>query len=276
MKPSVAASAVTQSIVLSSASQLASDTSFIAAVKMNIAVANILFNKMRLLGSNEARKLQSSRIELLLKQSSSRENISALASEFGFVDEYEFSNAFFTLLKRKIELSNRYSNYGSLNPESQRVAYNLVVQGLPNTSSAYGRGASVCVLCPFNNCDECFGNEGGGCPTCVEPPAGGDVGAGGSGYPYACIQRAQTKRASKIHTQEIILYGELFACGLTGAGVGGAVCTGTMWFPPLGVAAGAAGFCITAGGCGVYALALYRSEVATIEAEYQQERAQCF
>ena len=134
----------------------------------------------------------------------------------------------------------------------------------PNAQSRNG----ICFDCHFNNCDECA-------PSVANPTLPNDN-PDGPGYPHACIQRAQTRRESRITTQEIILARELVGCGIAGAGVGGAVCIGTVWFPPLGAAAGIAGFCITTGGCGFLSFVQYRSEVATIEAEYQQDRASCF
>ena len=110
--------------LITSASQLASDTSFVALVQMNRKVTNKLFNKMRMLGSNEARKQQASKIAQLIKESGTHNRAKELGEQFGFANEYDFKNSIFVLLTKKVELNNRYSNFANVDYKLQKQADN--------------------------------------------------------------------------------------------------------------------------------------------------------
>ena len=93
-------------MLISSAKQLASDTSFVASVRMNGKVAHTLFERMRYLGSNAARKKQASSIAQLINNAGSHNNASALSKEFGFMNEHEAQFAMLVLFTKRVELEN--------------------------------------------------------------------------------------------------------------------------------------------------------------------------
>lgn len=273
MKPSISASAVVQSTVLPSAQQLAANADFAELVTLTHSFGDIVYNNLRDARSERVRTAKSKRLNVLYQYSNNKDSLTLSLRLLGFEDLNQFATNFNRFGALGAKLSAAGIRLQSFPPDLLLKAFELTSKAqnhkYPNIfASPYARGGGgICYNCHFNNCDECAGQIDN--PTIPTDPDG-------PGYPHACIQRVQNTRTTKIHSQEVTLYGSLMGCGLAGVGVGAQVCAGTIWFPPLGVGAGVAGFCITAGGCGVYALTHYRAEVAVIEAEYQQERAACF
>jgi len=242
-------------MVLSSVQQLATDTSFIAVVKMNKKVTNTLFSKMRLLGSDKARAEQSSRILQLINGGKKQVSTSALSQEFGFADEQEFKNSIFVLFKRKMELNQRYSNYQNIAKDFERKAYDIV--SLKLESNATDTPASfvdvVCVECHFNNCSEC-------CSDCVQTPMPEEGGGGSDGS--TCRSACNNIRISSRNVAEIEVIGE-FSIACPGVSWGAAeigLCLG-----PQGAAVG--GVCAYLG-CGALAYLRYLNNISIAENNY--------
>ncbi|MEJ7664599.1 MAG: hypothetical protein WKG07_36320 [Hymenobacter sp.] len=147
-------------LVIVSAKQLAADTSFVAAVKTNRRVTKLLFNQLRLLGSNKARQQQSAEIMRLLRESGTVNHAKELAEQFEFANENDFKTITHSLFKKEVELSARYRNFKTFDKKLLQESYAQVVDKLevqlPRTNDAI-----ICAECPFNNCQECFGDRVG-------------------------------------------------------------------------------------------------------------------
>ena len=248
-------------VMISSAKQLASDTSFVVSVQMNRKVAHTLFERMRYLGSNAARKKQASRVAQLINDAETHNNASALSKEFGFVNEHEAQDAMLVIFTKRAELENRYSNYKSVGSALLEEAYRLVVSKQSDvTSSKVACVTCACVSCPFNNCAECGPgqqpDDPNGDPNDPNDPSGG---SGSSPCTTACqnIRVQSEARAQYTLWAAISLAcpGAAWEMGTIGMCLGG----------PLG--AGAGGTC-TAFICGTLAYANYLSEISIAENSY--------
>lgn len=247
-------SGVKPKLLIVSAKQLAADTSFIAAVKINRRVAKLLFNKLRVLGSNKARQQQSAEIIRLLKESGTANHAKELAEQFGFTDENDFKKTTYYLFKKQIELATRYQNFGTLDKSVMKESYAQVLSTIQDSPTVNSIGI-VCVECPFNNCNEC-------CSDCVATPEPGDGGAGYGDDGPSCKDACNNIRISSRNVAELQLIAEIsLVCpGVTIEITELALCLG-----PLG--AGVAGTC-TYLFCASTAYVIYLNNMSMAENNY--------
>lgn len=240
-------------VLITSAKQLAADTSFIAAVKMNRRVTQLLFNHLRSLGSDGVRQKQSAKIIQLLKKSATINCVQELSEQFGFANKSDFSNSIYFLFMKKVELNSRYHNFSTLDKSIYSKSYNQVVAELPDSPAAPSIGV-VCVECHFNNCNEC-------CDDCVATPEPGDGGGGDDGA--NCKNACQSARLSARNLAELECLGELgLACSQTFASVQEYLINkGQCEVAPLG------GICAFLT-CGTLAYARYVNNISLAESNY--------
>ncbi len=247
---------VKPAVLITSAEQLAADTSFIEEVKINRRITKILFNQLRLLGNNEARRQQSATITRLLNERGKVNHAKELAEQFGFANENDFNQSTYSLFKRRIELDNHYQNFDKLDRSVLQEAYSQAIAKL-ELSRPQTNDFGICAECPFNNCSECFGERGGGqggCLSCVDAPGGG----GGTNCRNAC----NSIRISSRNVAELTIVAELsLACpGVTIEVTELALCLGP-------VAAGAGGTC-TYLFCASSAYVIYLNNISLAENNY--------
>jgi hypothetical protein len=236
-----------------SAENLAADTSFIELVRVNKKVVGILDHKLKTLGNKQAREQQSKKIAAIHNQKDiTNADFLILVHELGFKNIKEFAELLSETYKRNEELKLKGIDLGSLNKEVYSKAYKAAADKLDFGVASY----DVCVECPFNNCNECWGSGGLGGDDQLEQPGGGSGGT--VNCQTAC---ANIRNSAKANAEYELMAEWSIACPTFSIGVAkGMSCLG-----PLGAATG---FVCTATICGSLAYARYLSNINIAENQY--------
>lgn len=232
---------------------------------MNREIANILYQNLCRLGSDDARKKQAASVARLIAQAQTRDVSGELAKEFGFASRAEFIESMFAISQRKAELNAHYNNVSAIEGKLTADAYRLVVEH-SNDGSATTGGLSggtvanstiICPNCPFNDCNTCW-PSGGGTDDKIEQESGGGGGV------YSCRREAGIIRENSRMSAGSQLVAAFIACGWTAFEAGGYA--GTVTLNP-GVALGVGSGVIAV--CDLTAMLYYGSQINIIESNYR-------